>query len=61
MSGRSAQRELVHHRVPWWVVTAWSSLALVVLAGLAAAAGAHLGCRDHRPARRAGQDLRAGG
>jgi hypothetical protein len=43
MSGRIVQRELAHHRVAWWVVSAWSSLALVVLAGLAAAAGAHLG------------------
>jgi hypothetical protein len=43
MSGRSVQRELDHRRIAWWVVAAWSSLALLVLLGLAAAAGARLG------------------
>ncbi|MBU4214701.1 MAG: molybdopterin oxidoreductase [Actinobacteria bacterium] len=43
MSGRSDHRQLDRHRVSWWVVAAWSSLALLVLAGLAAAAGVHLG------------------
>lgn len=43
MSSRGAPRPLVRHRIAWWVVAAWASLALLVLAGLAAAAGARLG------------------
>ncbi|MCG2800314.1 MAG: molybdopterin oxidoreductase [Cellulomonas sp.] len=43
MSGRDGHRQLDRHRVTWWVVAAWSSLALLVLAGLVAAAGVQLG------------------
>lgn len=38
MTIRSTPR-LPHHRVAWWVVSAWGSLGLLVAAGLAAAAG----------------------
>jgi hypothetical protein len=43
MSGRGDHRQLDRHRVAWWVVAAWCSLALLVLAGLVAAAGVELG------------------
>jgi len=32
-------RTRTRHHVPWWVVSAWASLGLLVLGGLAAAAG----------------------
>jgi hypothetical protein len=32
-------REIRRPHVEWWIVAAWSSLALVVVAGLAAATG----------------------
>ena len=39
MAERQAQRVLRRHHVEWWIVGAWASLALVVVAGLTAAAG----------------------
>jgi len=35
----AVRREIRRHHVEWWVVAAWTSFALVVLAGLAAAGG----------------------
>jgi hypothetical protein len=39
MAEHQAQRVLRRHHVEWWIVAAWSSLALVVVAGLTAATG----------------------
>jgi len=39
MANRQAHRELRHHHVEWWIVTAWASLGLVAAAGFTAAAG----------------------
>ncbi|MEZ0448760.1 molybdopterin oxidoreductase [Cellulomonas humilata] len=39
MAERQAQRVLRRHHVEWWIVAAWASLALVVVAGLTAATG----------------------
>ncbi|KSW21809.1 hypothetical protein [Cellulomonas sp. B6] len=39
MAVRTQSRELRRHRWEWWVVTAWASLALLVVSGLLAAAG----------------------
>lgn len=39
MTIRPPERMARHHHLEWWVVTAWGSIALVVLAGVAAAAG----------------------
>jgi hypothetical protein len=36
---RPPERIARHHHLEWWVVTAWGSIALVVGAGIAAAAG----------------------
>jgi len=35
----TARRAIRRHHVEWWVVAAWSSLALMIVAGLTAAAG----------------------
>ncbi|MBT0992734.1 molybdopterin oxidoreductase [Cellulomonas sp. DKR-3] len=35
----AVRRAIRRPHVEWWVVAAWSSLALVVVAGLAAATG----------------------
>jgi hypothetical protein len=35
----TVRREIRRTHVEWWVVAAWSSIALVVVAGLAAATG----------------------
>jgi len=35
----AVRRAIRRHHVEWWVVSAWASLALLVVAGLAAAAG----------------------
>jgi len=39
MTDRQTQRVLRRHHVEWWIVAAWASLALVVVAGLTAATG----------------------
>ncbi|MCC2322848.1 molybdopterin oxidoreductase [Cellulomonas xiejunii] len=39
MTVRTHTREVRRHRVEWWVVAAWSSLVLLVVSGLLAAAG----------------------
>ncbi|QCB94305.1 molybdopterin oxidoreductase [Cellulomonas shaoxiangyii] len=39
MATRNPVREVPHHHAEWWVVAAWSSLALLVVSGLVAAAG----------------------
>jgi hypothetical protein len=39
MTIRTPERMARHHHLEWWVLTAWGSIALVVLAGVAAAAG----------------------
>lgn len=39
MATRSQTRDVRHHRTEWWVVTAWASLALLVVVGLLGAAG----------------------
>jgi hypothetical protein len=39
MAVRTHSREMRRHRAEWWVVTAWASLALLVVSGLLAAAG----------------------
>jgi len=39
MAVRTQTREVRRHRAEWWVVTAWTSLALLVVSGLLAAAG----------------------
>jgi len=39
MTTRPPERMARRHHLEWWVVTAWGSIALVVAAGVAAAAG----------------------
>ncbi|SFK52690.1 molybdopterin oxidoreductase [Cellulomonas sp. KH9] len=39
MAVRTHTREVRRHRAEWWVVTAWLSLALLVVVGLLSAAG----------------------
>jgi len=39
MAVRMHTRDVRRHRAEWWVVTAWTSLALLVVCGLLAAAG----------------------
>jgi hypothetical protein len=38
MTIRHAQRTVRRHRAEWWVLTAWGSLAMLVLVGVVAAA-----------------------
>lgn len=39
MAARTHSREVRRHRAEWWVVAAWTSLALLVVSGLLAASG----------------------
>jgi hypothetical protein len=41
MATRQAPPITRRHHVEWWVLSAWGSLVLVVVAGVAAAAGVH--------------------
>ena len=43
MSTRPAQRLTRRPHVEWWVLAAWGSIVLVVLAGVVAAAGIAVG------------------